>query len=182
VWCVCVSLPRGACGRWEGICVALSVGVFWREGLEVLRCSFQGRPVTLAPAIRPVRFLGFLEDLLRPFPSSFNPHPSFRHCFSTTPKALFLQPPVLGGALLCSPRPAPRAILERSPADILIRRISIFFPAAEKERGAMPPAIPIGRSMLPRRGIQKNYNEALRCRFAWLVKWQDRKMIFTSLQ
>ena len=58
-WCVGCGLvrwmcpPRGACGRWgwwEGICVALSVWVFWREGLEVLRFNFQGRPVTLAPA------------------------------------------------------------------------------------------------------------------------------------
>ena len=92
-------LPRGACGRWEGICVALGVWVFWREGLEVWRCSFQGRPVTLptasvgvsdlslprGPDIHPaVRFRGSL------FSGSFAP--SFSLVLTFNPSAIFFSP------------------------------------------------------------------------------------------
>jgi hypothetical protein len=80
---VVVAVPRGACGRW-GWCgreyvssLPLSVWAFWREGLEVLRFNFQGRPVTLpslplfppgsfAPSFNPfdpIFFLLFLRDL-----------------------------------------------------------------------------------------------------------------------
>jgi hypothetical protein len=160
VWCGCVSLPRGACGRWGGnMCRSVCVGVLERGiGSFEMQLPRSTRDTCASHPSRSFSFLGFLEDRALSLFFLTPIHP----CFSTTPKALFLQPPVLGGALLSSPRPAPRAILERSPKDNLILRISMLFLLRRKNEAPcrhpvnVTPGVPF-----------KNYNEALRCRFAW---------------
>lgn len=96
--------------------------VFWREGLEVWRCSFQGRPVTLPTASDQRRLFGEPEPSIQPFVflafSRIFSAPSSSSSFFFEVKASFVPPLLFNPSAIFFPLQK-RAFLhgrERDPA------------------------------------------------------------------